>query len=223
MLGKEKKCVKIQTDFIWTLVFLYTGVAELGDRIFVIGGNDGVSFLNSIECYDPHTNRWTLLPPMSRPRAGIGAAALDGRIYAIGGFDGASRLDIVEMFEPRMNAWTEAASLNSWKFDIVISRLFMNVYTTENVNIFVFHFYQQQKISTKLEGKLARNCMSSEQPIRSLLYCLMLLVPQKFDLTCHIDIISQLPFFLIIGKVMTQVTLHDVTNEVIPFPRLSFH
>ena len=44
----------------------------------------------------------------------------------------------------------------------------MNVYTTENANIFVFHFYQQQKISTKLEGKLARNCMSSEQPIRSL-------------------------------------------------------
>ena len=98
----------------------YAGVAELGDRIFVIGGNDGNTFLDSTECYDPRTDRWTMLAPMSLARAGIGAAALDGRIYAIGGFDGTQRLDVVEMFEPRMNSWLEAASLNSCRDGVCV-------------------------------------------------------------------------------------------------------
>ena len=111
---------KILVMLSLSIFHIPTGVATLGDRIFVIGGNDGVSFLNSIECYDPHTNRWTQLAPMSRPRAGIGATALDGRIYAIGGFDGAQRLDIVEMYDPRMNVWSEVASLQSCRDGVCV-------------------------------------------------------------------------------------------------------
>ena len=68
--------------FIFVMVIL--GVAELGNSLFVIGGNDGTSFLNSCEHYDPLTNRWSYVPPMSRPRAGIGAAVVDGILYVAG-------------------------------------------------------------------------------------------------------------------------------------------
>jgi hypothetical protein len=60
------------------------GVAEVGNSLFVIGGNDGTSFLNSCEHYDPLTNKWSYVPPMSRPRAGIGAAVVDGILYVAG-------------------------------------------------------------------------------------------------------------------------------------------
>ena len=68
--------------FIFVMVIL--GVAELGNSLFVIGGNDGTSFLNSCEHYDPLTNRWSYVPPMSRPRAGVGAAVVDGILYVAG-------------------------------------------------------------------------------------------------------------------------------------------
>ena len=67
-----------------TKFYIFTGVAELGNSLFVIGGNDGTSFLNSCENYDPLTNKWSYVPPMSRPRAGIGAAVVDGILYVAG-------------------------------------------------------------------------------------------------------------------------------------------
>ena len=66
------------------IFMVVAGVAELGNSLFVIGGNDGTSFLNSCEHYDPLTNKWSYVPPMSRPRAGIGAAVVDGILYVAG-------------------------------------------------------------------------------------------------------------------------------------------
>ena len=60
------------------------GVAVLGGRLFVIGGNDGSSFLNSCEVYDPVSNKWSFAAAMNRQRAGLGADVLDGLLYASG-------------------------------------------------------------------------------------------------------------------------------------------
>ena len=113
---------------------LFTGVAELGGRLVVIGGNDGAAFLNSVECYDPLTDKWTVLPPMSRPRAGIGVAALDGLLYAVGGFDGVARLDLVEMFEPRMNAWTNVCPLSSSRDGVCVAAYGCWVYAVGGID-----------------------------------------------------------------------------------------
>jgi hypothetical protein len=48
----------------------------LNEKLFVVGGNDGSAFLCVAEYYDPHLNRWTLLPSLNEPRAGIGTAVL---------------------------------------------------------------------------------------------------------------------------------------------------
>ena len=36
----------------------HTGAAVLGGRIFAVGGDDGVTHLNSAECYDAQLNEW---------------------------------------------------------------------------------------------------------------------------------------------------------------------
>jgi kelch-like protein 18 len=38
------------------------GVATLNGKIYACGGYDGSSFLRSVECFDPVTNKWVHLP-----------------------------------------------------------------------------------------------------------------------------------------------------------------
>ena len=51
---------------------LQFGVAVVGGRIFVVGGRDGLKTLNTVECYDPETKRWSSMTPMSTHRHGLG-------------------------------------------------------------------------------------------------------------------------------------------------------
>lgn len=52
------------------------GVAVLGGRLYVVGGRDGSVCHRSIECYDPHTNKWTMRAPMNKRRGGVGVSFL---------------------------------------------------------------------------------------------------------------------------------------------------
>lgn len=46
------------------------GVAVLNGRLYAVGGRDGAACLNSVECYDPHTNKWSIRCPMIKRRGG---------------------------------------------------------------------------------------------------------------------------------------------------------
>ena len=71
-------------------------------RLYAVGGRDGSSCLRSVECFDPHTNRWTIVAPMTKRRGGVGVAVAHGYLYAFGGHDApasnpsAARFDCVE-------------------------------------------------------------------------------------------------------------------------------
>ena len=47
------------------------GVAGLGGYLYAVGGNDGAASLQSVERYNPHTNKWSRVAPMNRRRAGV--------------------------------------------------------------------------------------------------------------------------------------------------------
>ena len=40
--------------------------------------------LDTCERYDPHLNKWTLIEPMRKRRAGAGVAELHGHLYVVG-------------------------------------------------------------------------------------------------------------------------------------------
>ena len=67
-------------------LYVYLGVATVGGRIYMVGGNDGTAFLNTCEVYDPISDRWSNIAPMNTARAGIGCAVQDGILYAAGYF-----------------------------------------------------------------------------------------------------------------------------------------
>lgn len=56
-------------------------------RLYAVGGRDGSSCLRSVECFDPHTNKWSMCAPMSKRRGGVGVATYNNFLYAVGGHD----------------------------------------------------------------------------------------------------------------------------------------
>lgn len=52
-------------------------VVESNGFLFALGGNDGSSSLNSVERYDPKTNKWTIVTSMLTRRSSIGASVLE--------------------------------------------------------------------------------------------------------------------------------------------------
>jgi N-acetylneuraminic acid mutarotase len=91
----------------------------LGNYIYAVGGIAGgnqPSFSNALERYDPKTDTWTVLRPMSTSRGNPGVAVADGRIIVVGGAGGVPGhapmpLSSVEEYDPQADAWTTSEPL----------------------------------------------------------------------------------------------------------------
>ena len=65
-------------------------------KIFVCGGYDGKTRLNSVESYSWPENSWTLEPAMNEIRSGASAFVHDREIYVSGGWNGTKTTDSIE-------------------------------------------------------------------------------------------------------------------------------
>ncbi|EDO29442.1 predicted protein [Nematostella vectensis] len=59
-------------------------VGAIGSFLYICGGSDDASRLETVERFDPFTNVWVPSVSMDASRNGVGVAAGHGRIYAIG-------------------------------------------------------------------------------------------------------------------------------------------
>ena len=80
-------------------------VALLDGKLYAAGGRGHDGRISSVERYDPVTNAWEAVAPMTTVRMTLAAAALDGKLYAVGGHNGASSLSSVERYDPTTNVW----------------------------------------------------------------------------------------------------------------------
>jgi len=76
----------------------------------VMGGHDGQNYLSSVERYDPATNAWEAVAPMSTARSSP-AAAIDGKLYVMGGSGPNGYLSSVERYDPATNEWAAMTSM----------------------------------------------------------------------------------------------------------------
>lgn len=51
---------------------LQFGVAVIDNKLYVVGGRDGLKTSNMVECYNPISKVWSTMPPMSTHRHGLG-------------------------------------------------------------------------------------------------------------------------------------------------------
>lgn len=55
---------------------LQFGVAVIDNKLYVVGGRDGLKTSNMVECYNPVNKVWSTMPPMSTHRHGLGECVL---------------------------------------------------------------------------------------------------------------------------------------------------
>ena len=86
------------------------GAVLYHNKIFIIGGSNGVTSLTSVEVYDPTSNEWILnvngiRNELNIPRVGLGVTVCSDKIYAVGGFDGRTFLKSVEVYDETTHQW----------------------------------------------------------------------------------------------------------------------
>lgn len=52
------------------------GVASFANKLFAVGGYNGLMYLNSVECFDPNTDNWSNVAGLCTGRAGAGVVAV---------------------------------------------------------------------------------------------------------------------------------------------------
>jgi N-acetylneuraminic acid mutarotase len=82
----------------------HPAAAVVGERLYVLGGDDGRGAVATNYEYDPRSNSWTVRAPMPTARSAPMAAAIGGRIYVAGGSpDSVGRT--LEAYDPATDAW----------------------------------------------------------------------------------------------------------------------
>nr|XP_028571274.1 kelch-like protein 4 isoform X1 [Podarcis muralis] len=94
------------------------GVATYNGFLYAVGGHDAPAsnhcsrLSDCVERYDPKTDTWTTVAPLSVPRDAVGICPLGDRLYAVGGYDGQTYLDTVESYDAQNNEWIEEVPVN---------------------------------------------------------------------------------------------------------------
>lgn len=94
------------------------GVAALGGKIFVFGGERGSQILANGESFDPQTNTWEPLSPMITPRCEFGLCTLGGTLFAVGGWVGEDIGYTMESYDPVKDVWSKVGDLPEARFSM---------------------------------------------------------------------------------------------------------
>lgn len=94
-------------------------IALIGNKLYVVGGSNGVNELDTVECLSLDANveeviKWKKLEKLPFARSNAGVCALNGKIYCVGGnATGQNSVKDCHVFNPETNTWTIIASLNT--------------------------------------------------------------------------------------------------------------
>jgi N-acetylneuraminic acid mutarotase len=89
-------------------------VAAVGNKIYVIGGWDGVSTVSkSLEVYDITTQTWSQKANITTGVVYAASAVIGNTIHVMGGYNGSSTVTNHQVYNTSSNSWSQSASLLS--------------------------------------------------------------------------------------------------------------
>lgn len=95
----------------------YHGTVAFQGAIYIIGGFNGATHLNSVVAIDPINRNWYTRASMNRCRCYVSVAVLNGKIYACGGYNGSERTNTCEVYDPVANEWKLIKPMNQIRSD----------------------------------------------------------------------------------------------------------
>lgn len=117
-------CINVVPLFciiLQSVIFLYHFLSE-GGFLYSLGGYDGNTYLNTMECYNSCTKQWSHVAPMHYSRSCFAAAVCDGYLYALGGY-GPSYLRTVERYDPSSNSWEMMPAMSTYRINFGVGVL----------------------------------------------------------------------------------------------------
>lgn len=100
------------------------GLAALGGRVYIAGGNDAKGRSAELHVYDPASGTWTRKADLPQARDRLALVALKGLLYAIGGegADGSASTHVYR-YDPTADQWTKISSLAHARKNLAAVRL----------------------------------------------------------------------------------------------------
>ena len=92
----------------------------VNERIYAIGGYNGIHTLATMEEYDLTTDTWRSRAPMPTARGWLAATVVEGKIYALGGYDGTQYLPTVEEYDPMTDTWRPRADMPTHRYGLAV-------------------------------------------------------------------------------------------------------
>ena len=109
---------------IWDTIPLYNNILRnchnscvVNGKLYVVGGNNGIKTVSTMEILDPITNQWTSLDSMPTDRGLAACAVVNDTIYVIGGIRGYlnaldyTGLKTVESYDITTGQWNSKAEM----------------------------------------------------------------------------------------------------------------
>ncbi|KAM9745214.1 kelch-like protein 24 isoform 1-T1 [Menidia menidia] len=89
------------------------GLVMLDGFVYAVGGWEGRSRLDSVECYNPHTNSWQFTESVKMAVTSPAVVALDGLLYVTGGavLEDGDGTNLAQVYNPKTAVWTEVAPM----------------------------------------------------------------------------------------------------------------
>ncbi|KAL7157201.1 hypothetical protein ABFS83_02G061600 [Erythranthe nasuta] len=110
-------------DALEEIPFCGCAISAVDSCLYVIGGFCRASAMNATWRYDPVSNAWSEVAPMSINRAYCKTGVLNNKLYVVGGVTrgrGAlAPLQSAEVFDPRSGVWTELPSMPFLKAQVL--------------------------------------------------------------------------------------------------------
>ncbi|XP_055905163.1 kelch-like protein 5 [Eupeodes corollae] len=101
------------------------GIAAVNGKVYAVGGDFNGIKCETVECYDPAANSWTVAKSLGLGRLYVKCSALEDRLIACVGYNDLGEwCNLVEEYDPQEDEWKALAPLLPHDFSIS-SRLFL--------------------------------------------------------------------------------------------------
>ncbi|CAF3705559.1 unnamed protein product [Rotaria sordida] len=95
----------------------YHGCITVANKMYVIGGFDGIEYFNSCRTFHLIDRIWNEIAPMNERRCYVSVAYLNGLLYALGGFNGHVRQNTAEKYLFETNQWSTICPMHVQRSD----------------------------------------------------------------------------------------------------------
>ena len=115
-------------------------VASIGGLIYAIGGENDSLIYDTVECYDPVLNSWSVVAPLTAPRVACGVCVVEDFIFVMGGWVGSEIAENIERYDPDLDQWVVVGKVETKRFHLGVAEMDGLIYVAGKF-IVLFYYY----------------------------------------------------------------------------------